>query len=80
MALDNSIGAHRADEKELVVSAPVVTISFGESAILRLPRCKGVGGAVSEVTDGSVLVIPDGTNMAHTHQVTAPKVVPQRVV
>jgi alkylated DNA repair dioxygenase AlkB len=72
-ALSHRIGAHRNVEKELVVGAPIVTISFGESRIFRLRKWKGDGGYDIEVSDGSVLVIPYDTNMAYTHEVPASK-------
>jgi 2-oxoglutarate-Fe(II)-dependent oxygenase superfamily protein len=71
-ALGHRIGAHGDDENELVVGAPIVTISYGESRIFRLRKYKGDMCKDVEVTDGN-LIIPYDTNLAFKHAVTAPK-------
>src|SRR5215831_20872994 len=40
-SLGHRIGPHRDAEKELVVGAPIITISFGETRTFRLRRWKG---------------------------------------
>ena len=71
--LGHRIGAHRDDEKELLVGAPIVTISFGERRMFRLRRWQGEGRHDIEITDASVLVLPHATNLAFTHEVPASK-------
>jgi alkylated DNA repair dioxygenase AlkB len=72
-SLGHRIGAHRDDEKELIRGAPIITISFGETRTIRLKKYKGEDVHAIDVDDGSVLVIPYDTNLAYTHEVTAPK-------
>ena len=70
-SLGHRIGPHRDAEKELVVGAPIITISFGETRTFRLRRCKGRETHDIEVADNSVLVLPYATNIAFTHEVPA---------
>ena len=88
-SLGHKIGAHRDDEKELLVGAPILTISFGENRTFRLRPWQGqlrtnpgapLGDGPQarprhdiEVADASVLVLPYATNMAFTHEVPASK-------
>lgn len=73
-ALGHKIGPHRDDEKELIVGAPIITISFGETRVWRLrPWRAGASRHDIEVGDGSVLVLPWDTNMTFTHEVPSSK-------
>ena len=71
--LGHKIGPHRDNEKELLVDAPIVTISFGESRLFRLRPWKRQAKTDIEVADNSVLVLPHETNMAFTHEVPPAK-------
>jgi alkylated DNA repair dioxygenase AlkB len=72
-SLGHKIGPHRDAEKELVVGAPIITISFGETRSFRLRPYKGRAVHDIEVADNSVLVLPYATNLAFTHEVPASK-------
>ena len=54
----------------MVVGAPIVTISFGETRRFRLRPPKGQSGLLDfEAADGAVFVMPYDTNLAWTHEV-----------
>jgi alkylated DNA repair dioxygenase AlkB len=72
-ALGHKIGPHRDNEPELIVGAPIVTISFGEARTFRLRSLMDRKVHDIEVTDGSVLILPHTTNLAFTHEVAASK-------
>jgi alkylated DNA repair dioxygenase AlkB len=57
-SLGHKIGAHRDDEKELVVGAPIITISFGESRTFRLRRWRVKTFATSRWTTIACLFFP----------------------
>ena len=63
------IGPHRDSPEGLLEDAPIVTISFGEERIFRLRPYGGKGKIDIPVVDGTVLVIPYGTNRTWTHEV-----------
>jgi alkylated DNA repair dioxygenase AlkB len=72
-SLAHKIGPHRDAERQLVVGASIITISFGETRTFRLRRWKGRAVHDIEVADNSVLVLPYATNLAFTHEVPASK-------
>jgi alkylated DNA repair dioxygenase AlkB len=64
------IGRHRDEwQEQLILSAPIVTMSFGEERRLRFRPWKGQGFVDLAAPSGSVLVIPFATNVALTHEV-----------
>lgn len=66
------IGPHRDSATGLVPGAPIVTISLGEARPWRIRPWKGRGFEDLEARDGTVIVLPWETNLAYTHEVTAP--------
>jgi alkylated DNA repair dioxygenase AlkB len=67
--LGHYIGKHRDSTKNMVVGAPIVTISFGESRIFRVRPWKGKGHCDFSTVDGAFFVMPYETNLANTHEV-----------
>jgi alkylated DNA repair dioxygenase AlkB len=63
------IGPHRDSPTDLVVGAPIVTISFGEERTFRLRPYKAKGHQDFPASDGVVFVLPYETNRAWTHEV-----------
>jgi alkylated DNA repair dioxygenase AlkB len=67
--LGHYIGRHRDSTKNMVESAPIVTISLGEQRVFRLRRWKGTDVRDFVVDAGSVVVMPYSTNRTWTHEV-----------
>lgn len=68
------IGRHRDSTINMVLGAPIVTVSFGETRIFRLRPWRSPDKAKRmdfQVSNGSVLVMPYETNLAFTHEVPA---------
>ncbi len=63
------IGAHRDDTRDLQDGSPIVTISLGEERLFRMRPYGGKGYTDIVVGNGSILVIPENTNQAFTHEV-----------
>ena len=70
-SLGHHIGAHRDSRTNMIVGAPIVTISFGEERIFRLRPWKGQGYRDFLTSPGSVFVMPYETNLRWTHEVPA---------
>lgn len=69
-SLGHYIGKHRDSRRDLVVDAPIVTVSLGETRTMRFRRWKGNEQRDFALTHGSVLVLPYATNLAWTHEIT----------
>jgi len=70
--LGHYIGPHRDSPKNLLVGAPIVTISFGEERIFRLrgwPASTGNEAIDFPARNGTVFVLPWDTNRCFTHEV-----------
>jgi len=67
--LSHYIGAHRDSRVNMVVDAPIVTISFGEPRTFRLRPWKGKGFRDFVTENGTVFIMPFETNKAWTHEV-----------
>jgi alkylated DNA repair dioxygenase AlkB len=67
--LGHYIGAHRDSRKNMVVEAPIVTVSFGEGRVFRLRPWKGTGYRDFPANHGTVFVMAYDTNLAWTHEV-----------
>lgn len=63
------IGKHRDSTINMIVGAPIVTVSFGAERTFRLRPWKGSGLRDFDARDGTVFVIPYETNLAWTHEV-----------
>jgi alkylated DNA repair dioxygenase AlkB len=65
------IGPHHDSTKNMIVDAPIVTISFGEERVFRLTRGKGRERQVKNfpAKDGTVFILPQETNAAWKHSV-----------
>jgi alkylated DNA repair dioxygenase AlkB len=65
------IGPHHDSIQHMVVGAPIVTVSFGETRIFRLTHGKGAKMRRLEfpAPDGTVFVMPYDTNLAWKHSV-----------
>ncbi|MCI4667568.1 MAG: alpha-ketoglutarate-dependent dioxygenase AlkB [Bacteroidia bacterium] len=63
------IGAHRDDNRDLMNGSPIVTISMGEERILRMRPYKEKGYRDFLLDPGSVVIIPEKTNLHWTHEV-----------
>jgi alkylated DNA repair dioxygenase AlkB len=68
--LRHYIGRHRDSTANLVVGAPIVTISLGEERVFRLRPWKGKGIIDFPAANGMVFVLPYETNLHWTHEVT----------
>ncbi len=74
--LGHYIGRHRDSRVNMVISAPIVTMSLGEQRTFRLrpwPSSRGSRVIDFETRNGTVLVMPFETNLAWTHEVPASK-------
>lgn len=67
--LGHYIGRHRDDERQLLVGAPIVTISFGAPRVFRLRPWRGQGFVDYPVEEGTVIILPWETNTRWTHEV-----------
>ena len=67
--LGHYIGKHRDSIAGLVDGVPVVTISLGETRVMRLRRWKGTERLDVQLDHRSVVVIPYATNRAWTHEI-----------
>lgn len=65
------IGPHKDSTRNLVVGAPIITVSFGEERIFRLTTGKGVAKAARDfpAVNGAVFVLPFVTNKVWKHAV-----------
>jgi alkylated DNA repair dioxygenase AlkB len=63
------IGKHRDSTKDMIEGAPIVTISLGATRLFRLRPWRGAGKIDLEADHGAVIVIPQATNLAWTHEV-----------
>lgn len=64
------IGPHRDSAKDMVVGAPIVTISLGGSRIFRVKPWRRAGVRVDLIAEeGTVVVLPWSANRAFTHEV-----------
>ena len=70
-ALGHYIGKHRDDKGDMQRGKPIVTISLGQERIFRLRPYGTKGGGYQDLLmkNGSVVVLPDDTNHAYTHEV-----------
>jgi alkylated DNA repair dioxygenase AlkB len=68
-ALGHYIGKHRDSTANMIVGAPIVTISLGETRLFRLRQWKGDRTLDFQATSGTVFVLPFDTNQAWTHEV-----------
>ena len=53
------IGAHRDSTTNMVLDAPIVTVSLGESRVLELRPWQGRGGRNLPADEGAIFVMPD---------------------
>ena len=67
--LGHYIGPHKDDTRDMVVGAPIVTISLGEERIFRLSRSKTSRKRDFPARDGTVFIMPYKTNQAWHHAV-----------
>lgn len=67
--LGHYIGRHRDKTGDLVVGAPIVTVSLGADRIFRVRAWRGAGVRDIPVSHGTVLVMTHATNAAFTHEV-----------
>lgn len=63
------IGKHRDSTKGMLDGAPIVTISLGATRLFRLRPWRGAGKIDLVADHGAVIVIPQATNLAWTHEV-----------
>jgi alkylated DNA repair dioxygenase AlkB len=71
--LGHYIGKHRDSEIGIQEGSSYVTISFGETRILRLRKWKGSDRLDFPVENGSIAIIPYATNRAWTHEIPKSK-------
>ena len=67
--LEHYIGPHHDSTKDMVVGAPIVTISLGEERIFRLSHPKTKRRRDFSAGDGTVFIMPYDTNLAWKHGV-----------
>lgn len=67
--LGHYIGRHRDSTANMVLGAPIVTISLGETRVFRLRPWKGRGLRDFEARHGTVFIMPYDTNQTWTHEV-----------
>lgn len=67
--LAHYIGKHRDSTANMLPGAPIVTISFGEQRVFRLRPWRQSGFVDVALPDGAVIVMPQETNQAWTHEV-----------
>jgi alkylated DNA repair dioxygenase AlkB len=77
-SLGHYIGAHRDSTTNMLVDAPIVTASFGQSRVFRLRPWKGKGFLDFRADHGTVFIMPYATNQAWTHEVPKAKRFQQR--
>ncbi len=63
------IGKHRDSTANMLLDAPIVTVSFGAARTFRLRPWKGTGMRDFDATNGTVFIMPYATNLAWTHEV-----------
>lgn len=63
------IGKHRDSTTNMVEDCPIVTVSLGATRTFRIRPWRGRGFTDFLVDNGSVLVMPYGTNLKFTHEV-----------
>ncbi len=63
------IGRHRDSTRNMVVGAPIVTISLGETRTFRLRKWRGDERHDFEAKHGTVFILPYATNLRWTHEV-----------
>jgi alkylated DNA repair dioxygenase AlkB len=64
------IGKHRDSTINMVVGAPILTISLGAERMFRIRRWKGDASTHDIPTgNGTVIVMPYATNLAWTHEI-----------
>ena len=68
---DSYIGPHHDSTKDLLIGAPIVTVSFGETRTFRMTPEKGSDKPVQdfEARTGTVFVLPYDTNQIWKHSV-----------
>ena len=67
--LGHYIGPHHDSIVNIVVGAPIVTVSLGEERVFRLRLPKSKQRQDFRATDGPVFVMPYDTNLAWKHEV-----------
>ncbi len=67
--LGHYIGLHHDSTRNMVVGAPIVTISFGEERIFRLSHPGRKVTRAFPARDGTVFIMPYETNLAWKHGV-----------
>ncbi len=67
--LGHYIGPHHDSTKDMVVGAPIVTISLGEERIFRLSHPRTKQSRDFPARDGTVFITPYETNLAWKHGV-----------
>lgn len=67
--LNHYIGKHRDSTQNMIVGAPIVTISLGQPRILRLRPWRGKGHQDFPTEHGTVFIMPYETNLTWTHEV-----------
>ena len=71
--LGHYIGKHRDSIANLIIGAPIVTISLGQERVFRLRPYRGKGYFDFPIPHGTVLIMPYATNQTWTHEVPATK-------
>lgn len=68
---DHYIGPHRDSTKNMIVGAPIVTVSFGETRVFRLTLGKKSGKQIRNfpAPNGTVFIEPYATNEVWYHSV-----------
>ena len=72
------IGKHRDSNHGRVQGSPIITLSFGETRILRMRPWKKKGYRDFVAEHGSVFLVPWNTNLAWTHEIPPSKRYQQR--
>lgn len=67
--LGHYIGPHNDSIKRMVVGAPIVTVSLGQTRVFRLTLPGSKTRRDFPATDGTVFVMPYDTNLAWKHEV-----------
>lgn len=63
------IGKHRDSTRNMIVDAPIVTISLGEERVFRLRPYQGKEIIDFPAPHGTIFVLPYTTNQIYTHEV-----------
>ncbi|NET33676.1 MAG: 2OG-Fe(II) oxygenase [Cyanothece sp. SIO1E1] len=71
--LGHYIGKHRDSVQNMIVGAPIVTVSLGQPRIFRLRPWQGKGYWDFPTDHGTVFILPYRTNLAWTHEIPASK-------